>query len=251
MVEGVSPDIEPGAILSVYDRSGERFGSAYYNPHSRIRLRMLSFDDRPIDQTFYQNLIRRAVRLRAETIDLGDHTNCYRLFHSEGDGLSGLIVDRYDSTLSIEVFSLGVWKNLSIIIPILLEESGATNYRVHVDALTAQRENMERALKAQSPPSTAPKSVRVLENGLRFAVDFEAGHKTGFFCDQRDNRKKLSEWIRGRNLLDLCCYTGGFSITAKANGAKEVTGVDLDEKAIEQAKHNANLNQQRIKWVHI
>ncbi len=250
MVDGVSPQIQAGSILSVYDRNGERFGSAFYNPHSRIRLRMLSFDDQPIDANFYRNLIRRAVKLREDTLDLSDSTNCYRLFHSEGDGLSGLIVDRYDTTLSIEVFSLGVWKNLDQIVPILLEESGASTYRVHVDFLTAQRENMERELKANPPPSTASKSIRVLENGLRFAIDFEAGHKTGFFCDQRDNRKKLAEWVQGRDLLDLCCYTGGFSITAKANGAKEVIGVDLDEKAIAQAKHNANLNQQRIKWVH-
>jgi 23S rRNA (cytosine1962-C5)-methyltransferase len=92
--------------------------------------------------------------------------------------------------------------------------------------------------------------VRIRENGIRFEVNFAEGHKTGFFCDQRDNRKKFGELAAGRSVLDLCCYTGGFSVNAALGGATDVTAVDLDENAIEMAKRNGNLNQKRIKFTH-
>jgi 23S rRNA (cytosine1962-C5)-methyltransferase len=94
-------------------------------------------------------------------------------------------------------------------------------------------------------------ATRITEHGVRYGVNFEHGHKTGFFCDQRDNRVQFAQWVRGARVLDVCCYTGGFSIAAKKlGGAAEVTGVDLDETAIAQAKKNANLNQERITFVH-
>lgn len=251
MIEGVTPGLRPGEIVAVYDRDGKRFGSAFYNPSSRIRLRMLAFDDRPIDEAHFRGLFERAVNLRRSLLDLDpDQTTCCRLFHAEGDGLSGLIVDRFDDILSFEIFSLGVYRQLDVIVPLWLEITGATSSRVHVDALVGEREGFTAELRRSPPESTAPPAVRVRENGLRYAIDFEAGHKTGFFCDQRENRARLARWVGERSLLDLCCYTGGFSISARAAGSPDVTGVDLDEKAIEQARHNANLNQLRIKWVH-
>ena len=95
-----------------------------------------------------------------------------------------------------------------------------------------------------------PKTVRIREHGVRYLVNFEEGHKTGFFCDQRDNRARLGKLARGR-VLDLCTYTGGFALAARVlAGCEDVTGVDLDEKAIAQAKHNSNLNQTRVNWTH-
>ena len=93
--------------------------------------------------------------------------------------------------------------------------------------------------------------MRIQENGVRYAVDFASGHKTGFFCDQRENRQRFAELARGRRVMDVCCYTGGFALAALVKGgATEITGVDLDEKAVDQARHNANLNQVRGRWVH-
>jgi 23S rRNA (cytosine1962-C5)-methyltransferase len=106
-------------------------------------------------------------------------------------------------------------------------------------------------LKMDPCPSAPVRTVKIVENGITYEVDFAQGHKTGFFCDQRDNRLKFSTLVKGAKVLDLCCYSGGFSISAKMLGnASEVTGVDLDEKAIAMAKRNANINQQRIDFVH-
>jgi 23S rRNA (cytosine1962-C5)-methyltransferase len=110
-------------------------------------------------------------------------------------------------------------------------------------------------IPAPAVAGDAPPAVKIREHSVRFEVDFATGHKTGFFCDQRDNRRRFGEWVKQigpqARVADLCCYTGGFSLAARVlGGAEDVTGVDLDEKAIEQAKRNANLNQARINWVH-
>lgn len=247
MTRVASKDARPGDVVAVFDKSGERFGTAFYNPRSKIALRMLTFDDREVDTAFFRGILERAVTLRRQTLNLDEKSNAYRLVHSEGDGLSGLTVDRFDDVLSLQVFSYGVFLRVEEFLPILHELCGTTKHRIEVDSRIAALEGFQASLDG----TPGLKAVRIVENGVRYAVNFESGHKTGFFCDQRENRERLASLVQGRSVLDLCCYTGGFALSARVRGqASEVTGVDLDEKAIDQARHNANLNQTRIRWIH-
>jgi 23S rRNA (cytosine1962-C5)-methyltransferase len=175
-------------------------------------------------------------------------TNVCRLVHAEGDGLSGLIAERYDDWIAIEVFSLGVFRRLDEFKRLLSELTGIDRFVVRAD------ERIERLEGFQVKPVQSDRvgeTVTVRENGLRFRVDLRAGHKTGFFCDQRENRRRFASFCKEARVLDVCCYTGGFGIYARRlGGAAEVTGVDLDETAIELARKNANLNGARVQHVH-
>ncbi|HEY6168914.1 MAG TPA: class I SAM-dependent rRNA methyltransferase [Verrucomicrobiae bacterium] len=245
MIAAISPDAKPGALVAAFDKQGQRFGSGFWNPKARVPLRMVHFGTEHVGEECFERLLERAVNLRLKFLGLDVGTNAHRVIHSDGDGLSGLVVDRFDDVLSVEVHSLGVFQRLPDWLRFLHARLGTTREVIEVDPHIARIEGIGKV-----PPSTV-RSVKIREHGVRYEVDFEAGHKTGFFCDQRENRLRLSRLVKGARVLDLCCYTGGFSLAAKMlGGADEVTGVDLDEKAIEQAKRNANLNQARIDWVH-
>ena len=175
-------------------------------------------------------------------------TNAYRVVHAEGDGLSGLIVDRFDDVLSVEIFSLGMYQRIGPILDLFAERLGTRHVRVHVDERIALAEDFPG--RPLASPKLPPR-VTIHEHGVRFRVLFEGSHKTGFFCDQRDNRRDLARFCADRSVLDVCCYTGGFGLYALVRGrAREVTGVDLDEKAIALARDNANANQVRPTLVH-
>ena len=168
------------------------------------------------------------------------------MVNADADFLSGLIVDRLGDVLSIEVSSYAVMRRLPRWIPILHDAVGTKREIVQVDAHVARIEG----IMPTDIPKSAVRFVKIKEFGMVQEVDFAEGHKTGFFCDQRDNRHRFGALAKGLKVLDLCCYSGGFSIAAKLAGATEVTGVDLDEKAIEMAKRNMNLNNVRIDFVH-
>ena len=244
MVGDVSPDVKPGDCVTVYDKRGELFGHALYNPRSQIALRMLNFGPDPIDAAYWRGALDRAISLRRNILRLDEPTGAYRVVHAEGDDLSGLIVDRYADVLSIEIFSLGMWRNIGPLLADLHELTGTRHHRVQVDEQVQQQEDF-RADIVES--DGLPPSVNIVENGVRFRVRFDVGHKTGFFCDQRDNRRRLAGWVRDADVLDLCCYSGGFGLYAKVvGGARAVTCVDLDEEAAEMAQRNAHLNQVRL-----
>lgn len=249
MIAQVSPDARPGHCVAVYDKHGALFGHGLYNPRSQIAVRMLNFDDRPLNESFWCEAIRRAVTLRTETWRLDETTNAYRLIHAEGDELSGLVVDRYADVLSVEVFSAGVWRLIGDLLPILHDLTGTRHHLVQFDQRARDQEGVRDADVVRS--EAMPDAVNIVENGVRFRVDFASGHKTGFFCDQRDNRRRLAGLVRDADVLDLCCYSGGFGLYAKAVGkAANVTCVDLDEEAVEAVRRNANLNQVRVNAVH-
>ncbi|QDV37916.1 Ribosomal RNA large subunit methyltransferase I [Tautonia plasticadhaerens] len=250
MVMGPEPGPRPndGDLVRVIDRDGVPLGFGLYNSKSQIPVRLISRGQEPPGPGFWESRIDEAVELRRRTLGLDEAGDAYRLVHAEGDGLSGLIVDKFGDVLSAEVFSLGVYQRIGPLMARLLDRAGAAEYRVHVDHRIAQAE-----MFAGRPVATegAPEKVEIREHGVRYRVRFEGGHKTGFFCDQRDNRRGLARFCEGREVLDVCCYSGGFGLSALVNGgAKEVTGVDLDEKAVAMAKENANLNQVRMKLVH-
>ena len=240
MLGAVSPDAVSGGLINVYDKNGELFGGGFWNARSRTPLRMLRHSNAALTEDDLLSALRRAVEWRRNDCNLDATTDAYRVVHGDSDGLGGLIVDRYADVLSLEVSTLGVWLRLPEWLPLLHELCGTRRHVVTVDEKVARMEGID---PASAPKSEPVKKVRIHENGVQFEVDFEQGHKTGFFCDQRDNRLRLSKLVQGRSLLDLCCYSGGFSIYAKLfGGAGEVTAVDLDEKAIAMAKRNANIN---------
>ena len=252
MLGAVSPDAVSGGLINVYDKNGELFGGGFWNPQSRTPLRMLYHGPEVLTEKDLTDSLRRAVSWRREDCSLDERTDAYRVIHGDSDGLGGLIVDRYADVLSLEVTCLGVWLRLKEWLPLLHELCGTTRHVITVDEGIARMEGID---TTQAPPSEPVRKVRIRENGVNFEVDFAQGHKTGFFCDQRENREKLSKLVKGKSLLDLCCYSGGFSIYSKLKGgAAEVTAVDLDEKAIDMAKRNANINAAngplRIDFVH-
>lgn len=237
-----------GDLVRVVDRDGLYLGHGLWNSRSQIAVRFLSHHPEPPGPELWTQRLDQAVGLRREFLKLDDVSNAYRVLHGEGDGLSGLIVDRFDSVLSAEVFSLGIYQRIGPILRILANRLDTKTFRVHVDERIALAEDF-----AGRPVASAgaPEQVEIREHGLRYRVRFPGGHKTGFFCDQRDNRKKLAEFCRDKTVLDVCCYTGGFTLNALVHGgAREVTGVDLDEKAVALARENANLNQVRPGLVH-
>lgn len=250
MLTAVSPDAGPGDLVHVYDKEGQPFGTGFYNPKARVPLRVLDHHAENFDEASLDARVEAALDLRLDTLRLNEISDAWRVIHSDGDGLSGLVVDRYDDVLSIEVTTLGIWKRLPRWLPRLHERLGTKQQVIHLDPDIARIEGMRYAdvPEAEGEP---PRSVRVREHGVRYLVNFEDGHKTGFFCDQRENRVRFAKLARGRRVLDLCTYTGGFALAAKVlGGCEDVTGVDLDEKAIAQAKKNADLNQTRLTWTH-
>ncbi len=252
MLGEVSRDAKPGDLVSVYDKFGQRLGIGLFNPRAKMPLRVVTHTDQPLGEEYFETAIRRAVALRRELFKLDETTTAYRVLNSDGDGVSGLTIDRYGDTLYCDVYSLGIFQRLPKWLPLLHELLGTKHVRVHVDHDLGSLEGIKPS-QMKEITASAPDKVRILEGGVKYEVDFADGHKTGFFCDQRDNRKRFGQLVKGLRVLDLCSYTGGFSINAILGGAAEVTAVDLDEKVIAQGRRNANLNQvspNKLKWVH-
>jgi 23S rRNA (cytosine1962-C5)-methyltransferase len=238
----------PGDLVKVVDRDGKVLGHGLWNPRSQISIRLLSREAEPPGPEFWERKIVQAVALRTGRLGLSEVANAYRVIHAEGDGLSGLVVDRFDDVLSLEVFSLGMYQRIVPIVELCAPRLGTRHFRVRVDERVALQEDFPGRLVAS--PQLPPR-VTIQEHGVRYRVHFEEGHKTGFFCDQRDNRRDLARFCDDRVVLDACCYTGGFGLNALLRGkAREVTCVDLDEKAVATARENANANRVRPSIVH-
>ena len=245
MVEKPDPRPKPGSIVDIIDREGTFAGRGFYNGHSRIALRVLTANaSEAVDEAFFARRIADAVRLRRDLLKLDAVTDAYRVIHSEGDGLSGLVVDRFADTLVIEYFSAGMFKQRDLIKRCLLEHfPEAQNYAFAEDHVQKQE-----SFDLAHPPAPPPTVIH--EHGVKFQAAPGSKHKTGFFADQRDNRKYLTEFCAGARVLDLCCNSGGFGIYAKTIGAaREVTGVDLDEEILGIAEQNARLNKAKVKFI--
>lgn len=248
MVDDSDAGAQPGDLVRVVDPRGATLGTALYNPRSLITLRMLTFSDEPVDDEFWKLRVEEAVHLRRTLLKLDDHTDAYRVVHAEGDELSGLVADRYGDVLSCEFFSAAMWQQRNRILPHLHAALGTRHHRLLFDDRAAR---LEKVTPAAEQSEQLPREVVIQEQGVRYRIQFAAAHKTGFFCDQRENRARFASFCANRRVLDLCSYTGGFGITARVLGdAREVTCVDLDETAVAAARKNADLNQVRVKTVH-
>ena len=230
-----------GDIVKVYSHTQEFLAAGHYQIGS-IAVRILSFEERPIDQPFWKERIGQAYRTRI-AIGLADnpHNNVYRLVHGEGDDLPGLVIDYYAGVAVVQFHSVGMYRNKDEICRALQEVMG--------DRLTAIYDKSESTLpyKAGLQPQNGyiwgqSDNFTAMENGLRFNVDWIEGQKTGFFIDQRENRALLERYARGRDTLNMFCYTGGFSFYAMRGGARLVHSVDSSARAIELTKQNVELN---------
>jgi 23S rRNA (cytosine1962-C5)-methyltransferase len=224
-----------------------QFAYGIYNPRSEVAVRMYAWWGQWPDEAFWERTIDNAVSLRRDILRLDETTDAYRVLHGEADGVPGLVVDRYGDTLSAELFSLGMYHRCDRLIEKLAARLNTQHWLIQECPQFLSQEG-------QSVPTrrsdAIPATVTINENGVKYRIHFGTGHKTGFFCDQRDNRRLLAQFSRGKSVLDLCCYTGGFAVqAAKAGGASDVTGVDLDEEPLAIAKKNADINQTKVRFV--
>ncbi len=244
LVEKPAQRPRPGEIVDAYDVDGQFIGRGFYNGHSRIALRILETDpDVAVDATWFARRIAEAVHLRREVLRLDDTSNAWRVVHSEGDGLSGLVVDRYDDLLVVEYFSAGMFRHREWIHDALRAQFPGCRFHALADEHVQKQESFDFRETAGTEPAV------ITEHGVRFRADPAGAHKTGFFADQRDNREWLSHRCAGKRVLDLCCNTGGFGIYAAVRGAAEVVGIDIDEAVLEIARGNARLNNVRPRFV--
>lgn len=233
--------IASGSTVDLLSSDGEFLARAAWSPRSQIRARVWTFADEPADAEFFRTRIRAAIQRRSAHGAL-DHSNACRLIHAESDGLPGLIVDRYGEHLVIQSLTAGAeyWKQTFA--DLLLEETGLKNIYERSDADVRELEGLAPSvgvLRGLSPED----SIEVNEHGIRFLVDVQHGHKTGFYLDQRVNRRRMGEMSAGRDVLNCFCYTGGFSLYALANDARSVTSVDSSADALALLEKNMQLNQ--------
>jgi 23S rRNA (cytosine1962-C5)-methyltransferase len=235
------PDgVEEGDIVEVVDFSNRHIGLGHYQIGS-IAVRMLTFGDEQIDDTFFSTRLNSAFRLRQSLGLLRPDNNAYRLVHGEGDFLPGLVVDIYGNTAVLQAHSPGMHFSRDAIAKALTEIDGAGIENVYYKSETTLP--YKARLDPQNDYIIGSYATDVaVENGLKFHVDWLKGQKTGFFVDQRDNRMLLQHYAEGRNVLNMFCYTGGFSFYAMRGKAKTVHSVDSSAKAIALTRANVELN---------
>ena len=244
LVEKPAQRPRPGEVVDVVGVDGEFIGRGFYNGHSRIAIRILETDPAvPVDAGWFSRKIADAVALRREVLRLDEVSDAWRVVHSEGDGLSGLVVDRYADLLVVEFFSAGMFRHREWIYEALREQFPGCRFHAFADEHVQKQESFD--FRGSEPAAPAV----ITEYGVKFRADPAGAHKTGFFADQRENRQWLSQQVEGKTVLDLCCNTGGFAVYAAVRGASEVVGVDIDEAVIGIAKGNAKLNDVRPRFV--
>ena len=245
MVDKPTTKVAGGAVVDVLDRGGHWVGRGFYNGHSRITLRMMTADPAEmIDDAFFAKVIGRAVELRRDVLKLDAVTDAYRLVHSEADDLSGLVIDKFGDMIVVEFFSAGMYRCRQMIVNALEAKFPGCKTYWFAEEHVGKQESFD----CRSPE--VPKPDLIHEHGLKFRVAPGSKHKTGFFLDQRDNRKFLAELCPGKSVLDICCNSGGFAVYAKAlGGATDVVGLDLDEDVLVIARENAKLNKANVRFV--
>jgi 23S rRNA (cytosine1962-C5)-methyltransferase len=233
--------IETGGLVDVKSSIGQFVARGYYNPQTDIAIRILTHDrEEAIDTEFLRRRIRRAVELR-QVCD-PEQTNAYRLVHSEGDGLPGLVVDRFADILVVQLHTAGMECLRPQLIEALMLETGVGGLLLRNDSQSRRREGLE----IEEPlvgAGEVPAQVTIRENGIQFLVDPWQGQKTGFFLDQRDKRQALRKYAHGKRILNCFSYTGGFSVYAALTSSEtHLTSVDVSAPAMELARQNFVLN---------
>lgn len=244
-VARIEGDPSGGDLVGVSDDGGRPIGAGFWSPESRIAVRILAAEaDVPTDRAFFAERIERAVRLRRETLELPVVTDAYRVVHSEGDLLPGLVVDHFAGHLVVQFSTLGMHRRREAILDALEEVLAPRSIHETPDRRACRLEGIEtegglvRGRAPDEPPS-------ILEHGVCFRIGLARGQKTAFYADQRDNRELVARMARDRSVLDIHTYTGGFGLYAAVNGAETVLGIDSSGPALALAVENAMLNHGR------
>jgi 23S rRNA (cytosine1962-C5)-methyltransferase len=233
--------IAPGTIVNVRGEDGRGYGTGYFNPKSLIGLRLLTEDcDATIDAEFFAARLKRALILRDE---IYPHP-FYRLVHAEGDGVPGLVIDRFEDTLTLQISTAGMERQLDAILVALDKVLGATTIILRADAPSRALEGLSSYVKTLKGKDHR---IAVLENGVRYIADLQEGQKTGWYYDQRDNRAFIAPLAKNKTVLDAYSYTGGFGILAAKAGASEVICLDSSAPALALAEEGAKTNGVKIK----
>ena len=235
-VYGVSREINDGEMVDVVDSKNNHLGTGYFSDKGSIVVRILTFGDETFSENFWATKLQSAWYLRTQLLDF-EVTNAFRVIHGEGDGISGLIIDYYDKNWVIQAHSTGVFLQMEQI-----AEAIKSNFPDYCETIyckssgTLPNTGTDYFLFGNKAEAVAK------ENNILFSVNWVEGQKTGFFLDQRENRKLLGEFSKGKKVLNTFCYTGGFSIYAMSAGAELVTSVDISQKAVDLAASNMELN---------
>jgi 23S rRNA (cytosine1962-C5)-methyltransferase len=238
-VEGEPAD---GDVVDLYSHAGNFVARGLYNGKSKIRVRLYSWSpDVPLDRDFFRTKLETALRLRRDLPGLDGPGRAARLVFSEGDGLSGLTVDRYDRWLAVQFTALGMGARRELFAELLADLVRPEGIVLRTERGIGKLEGLElHDGPLWGHPPGGP--VEIEEGGLRFLVNLVEGQKTGFYLDQRDNRRAVAPLAAGRRVLDAFCYTGGFGLYAARAGARAVLGVDASEPALALARENARRN---------
>lgn len=240
-LEKVKGSPQNGDVVKVTSANNEFLAYGYYNDQSRVAVRLLEWDEnQQIDEKWYETKIKQAIASRAHLKT--KHTNAYRLIFSEADFLPGLIVDQYADFLSVQILSSGIEKAKPIIISLLVKALAPKGIFDRSDATARTHEGItaENGLLWGEAPAAF---IAVKENGITYHINIAEGQKSGFYCDQRDNRAILANYAEDKNVLDCFSYSGGFTLNAFALGAKSVTSVDSSALAIDTLQQNIDLNK--------
>jgi 23S rRNA (cytosine1962-C5)-methyltransferase len=242
-IERVIGDPAPGDEVMVATSTGQFVARGLYNPQSAIRTRLYRWDDAPLDRPFWAGTLAAAARLRHEVLGLGAAGTAYRLVFSEADGLSGLTVDRYDRWLVAQFTSLALYSHRELLLQLLTEITAAAGIVARTERGIAGKEGLVAGEETQLG-SVPREPVEIVEDGIHYLVDLLPGQKTGFYLDQRVNRRAVAGYCRGRRVLDLCCFSGGFALAALRHGdADSALGIDSSSAAIELARRHAARNE--------
>ncbi|MBI3509886.1 MAG: class I SAM-dependent rRNA methyltransferase [Bacteroidetes bacterium] len=241
-IKKIKGPVQEGDLVDVFSNKEEYLGTGHYSSGS-IAIRVFSFDSKEIGAQFWNEKISKAWEYRKNIgITEDKNTNVYRLIYAEGDGMPGLIVDYYNGIAVMQAHSPGMHFQRMEIATALKEILGDKLKAVYDKSAESLHKNSEQQVTNGYILGEAENHVEVTENGNKFLIDWENGQKTGFFIDQRNNRKLLSQYCKGKKVANTFCYTGGFSVYAGTAGASAVHSVDSSKKAIALAEKNMELN---------
>lgn len=238
-IDLIDDEIQDGNCVSVYNSKNQFLANGHFQ-NATIAIRILSFDNIPLDVDFFGQKLKEAIQLRTELGLFQPESNICRIVHGEGDGLPGLIIDYYNGVAVVQCHSIGMYHSIDLINKALrsnLKKKLTTIYSKSSDTIHNKEIAKDQFLYGEvKTPHIAQ------EDGINYAIDWITGQKTGFFIDQRENRKLLGKYAHGKKILNTFCYSGGFSISALISKAKEVHSLDSSKKAIELTEQNIALN---------